>query len=233
MRIGITGEKGFLGIHLMNYLKQVLKYEVVELGRDYLESFSKTKKLDWLIHAAFVHRNPNPEKVLDLNRLLTKSTIDSLKSNNINCNIIFLSSVHEELDTYYGKSKREAKTELSNYCKSINREFISFKLPNVFGKYAVPNKTSFIASFCYNLHNDIPVKYNSNKINLCFIDDVISIIGKLHKNNIPFIETSVENVYFLLKEFKELEVIGEIPNLKSKFEIDLYNTYISYTNYKL
>jgi UDP-2-acetamido-2,6-beta-L-arabino-hexul-4-ose reductase len=233
MKIAITGEKGFIGVHLTNYFRNVLKYEVIELGRDYLDSFSKIKKLDWLIHAAFVHKNPNPEKVLDLNRLLTKTTIDSLKFNNLKCNIIFLSSVHEKFDTYYGKSKRESKTELFNYCKSINKEFISYALPNVFGKYAIPNKNPFIASFCYNFHNDISIKYNTNKINLCYVNDVISIIGKLQEKEIPCVESSVDKVYHLLKEFKEVDANGKFPKLKSKFEFDLYNTYISYKNYSV
>lgn len=233
MKIAITGEKGFIGVHLTLYFKNILKYEVIELGRDYLANLDKINKLDWLIHTAFVHRNPKPEKVLELNKSLTKATIDGLISNNIKCNVAFLSSIHEELDTFYGQSKREAKISFLNYCKTVNKEFISFKLPNVFGTYAKPNRTSFIASFCYNLQNDILVNYNQNKINLCCVEDVISIIGKLQKKEIPFVESSVDKVYFLLKEFKEITTTGGIPKLKSKFELDLYNTYISYTNYKL
>ena len=233
MKIAITGEKGFIGVHLTNYFRQVLKYEVIELGKDYLNNLPMISELDWLIHAAFVHRNPNPEKVLDLNRSLTQATINCLKNNNIQCNIIFLSSIHEELDTFYGQSKREAKISFANYCNTFNKKFISFKLPNVFGEFAKPNRTSFIANFCYNLQNDILVDYNQNKINICYIDDVISIIGKLHKNDIPYIESSVDKVYFLLKKFKKTEEQGEFPKLNSKFELDLFNTYKSYTNYKL
>ena len=83
MKIAITGEKGFIGVHLTNYFRQVLKYEVIELGKDYLNNLPMISELDWLIHAAFVHRNPNPEKVLDLNRSLTQATINCLKNNNI------------------------------------------------------------------------------------------------------------------------------------------------------
>jgi UDP-2-acetamido-2,6-beta-L-arabino-hexul-4-ose reductase len=233
MKIAITGEKGFIGVHLTLYFKNILKYEVIELGRDYLANLSKINELDWLIHTAFVHRNPNPEKVLELNNVLTKATIDRLISSNIECNVVFLSSIHEELDTFYGQSKRDAKISFLNYCSTIKKEFISFKLPNIFGRYAKPNRTSFIANFCYNLQNDILVNYNQNKINLCCVEDVISIIGKLQEKEIPFVESSVDKVYFLLKEFKEITATGGVPKLKSKFELDLYNTYISYTNYKL
>lgn len=233
MRIAITGEKGFLGTHLALYFKHVLKYEVIELGKNYLETLSNIKNIDWLIHAAFIHRNPDPEKVLALNRVLTKKTITCLNKNNIDCNIVFLSSIHEDLDTFYGRSKREAKKAFLDHCKQKDKTFISYKLPNIFGKYATPNKTSFIASFCYNIHNNIPVNYNINIINLCFVDDVVSIICKLQEKEIPFTETTVEKVYLLLKRYKKLEQIGEFPNLKSKFEFDLFSTFESYTNYKI
>ena len=62
MKIAITGEKGFVGLHLVNYFKYILKYEVIELGRDYLFKLSEVDELDWLIHGAFPIQS-NPGKV--------------------------------------------------------------------------------------------------------------------------------------------------------------------------
>ena len=63
MKVAITGEKGFLGVHLTNYFKNILKYEVISLGKNYLNNLDKLKDLDWLVIAAFVHRNPEKGKV--------------------------------------------------------------------------------------------------------------------------------------------------------------------------
>lgn len=233
MQIAITGEKGFIGIHLTQYFKNILKYEVVELGRDYLNQLQKAKKIDWLIHGACVHRHEDSGTLISLNQKLTNDTLQCLIKNNIQCNIVFLSSIQEELNTPYGQSKRETKKLLSEYCKSINKEFISFKLPNIFGQYAVPNKTSFIATFCYNFHNGLQIDYNKNEIKLVSINDILPIITKFKFCEIKYKRITVEKVYRLLKFFHEITLNGEFPQLKNKFELDLYQTYLSYINYKI
>ena len=43
MKIAITGEKGFLGYHLTQYFKWVKKYEVIPLGRDYINNIKLLK----------------------------------------------------------------------------------------------------------------------------------------------------------------------------------------------
>ncbi|UPT70055.1 MAG: hypothetical protein M0D53_13085 [Flavobacterium sp. JAD_PAG50586_2] len=233
MKIAITGEKGFIGIHLTQYFRNILKYEVIELGRNYLDTLSTLKDLDWLIHGACIHRNPDPVTLLQLNRKLTNDTLNCLKDNGLKCNIAFLSSYHEELETPYGQSKREAKVALNDYCSSIGKEFVSFKLHNIFGKYAVPNKTSFIATFCYNLHNNLPIDFNKNEIKLVHIDDVLPVIASFKEAKIQYTETSVEKVYYFLKYFHDNYLNNVFPELKTKFELDLYQTYLSYKNYKL
>lgn len=233
MKIAITGEKGFLGIQLTNYFRHILKYEVVELGKDYLEKLKELNELDWLIHGACVHRNANPEQILILNTEITNTTLDCLKKNNSNCNIVFLSTIQEDDETTYGQSKREAKEAFGNYCLEKKTKFISFKLPNIFGKYARPYKTSFIATFCYNLHNNLPINHNQNKVKLCYVDDALEVIGNLQQQEFPYIESSVDEVYFYLTKFHQMTLNNEIPELKSKFEFNLYKTYLDYSNYKL
>lgn len=233
MKIAITGEKGFVGIHLTQYFRNILKYEVIELGRDYLDQLSKVKELDWLIHGAFIQRHKDPDTLIALNRKLTSDTIKCLRDNNLKCNITFLSSLQEDLDNPYGQSKREAKIALNEYCSSVGSVFISFKLPNSFGVYAVPNKTSFVATFCYNLHNELPIEYNANKVKLVSINDVLPIIGNLKQSEILCQETSVDEIYRLLQHFHEINQSHKFPELKTKFELDLYQTYLSYINYKI
>lgn len=233
MKVAITGEKGFLGIQLTNYFRHILKYEVIELGKNYFEKLNEIEELDWLIHGACVHRNENQNKILTLNAEITNGTLDCLKKNNLNCNIALLSSIMEDDITAYGQSKREAKEALGKYCQQYGTRFISFKLPNVFGKYAKPYQTSFIATFCYNLHNNLPINYNTNKIKLCYIDDVLKVVGSFQLDEFPYVETSVEEVYYYLDNFHQMTLKKEIPELKTKFELNLYQTYLDYTNYKL
>jgi len=233
MKIAITGEKGFIGIHLTQYFKNILKYEVIELGRNYLDELSKVKELDWIIHGAFIQRHPDADMLIALNKKLTSDTIKCLEDNGLACNIAFLSSLQEDMDNPYGQSKREAKTAFSQYCLANHKEFVSFKLPNIFGIYAVPDRTSFVATFCYNLNNELPINFNTNKVKLISINDVLPIVGKLKESEIPYIETSVDKVYKLLEYFHEINSEHKFPQLKTKFELDLYQTYLSYINYKI
>lgn len=233
MRVAITGEKGFLGIHLTHYLRYILKYEVVELGRNYLDSLSKTETIDWLIHGACVHRHSVPEMVLKLNNEITVKTIECLRSNNIKCNIILLSSIHEKLDTFYGRSKREAKTQFEQYCLDSSTDFVSYNLPNIFGQYAKPNKTSFIATFCFNLFNNFPIQYNRNSIQLTSVNDIVQIICSFKEQEISSTTITVEEVYLLLITYLENYNNATLPNFKNKFEIDLFQTFVTYKNYKI
>lgn len=233
MRVAITGEKGFLGTHLTQYFKYVLKYEVIELGRDYFEKLSKTNTIDWLIHGAFVHRNPDPDKVITLNKQLMDATISSLSKLKTKPNVLFLSSIHEDLDTPYGISKREAIQTLKAFCVLNNKKCISLKLPNIFGAYAKPYRTSFIATFCYNLYNKIDINYNQNNVKLCFIDDVLKVIGSFSEKKILAIDIRVDEVYALLKQFNDDRLANKFTPLTSKLEADLYNTYKKYETYKI
>lgn len=233
MKIAITGEKGFMGINLTNYFRHILKYEVVELGRDYLSSIEKIRGVDWLIHGACTHRHEIPEVVVTSNHNLNKATIDLLLEHNIKCNVAFLSSVHEDSQTPYGLSKREGKMMFEDYCNTVGSQLISYKIPNVFGRYASPFKTSFIATFCYNFHHELPSNFNQNKIELCYIDDVVAIISKFEDATFPYVETSVDTVHSLLATFHNAFKNNEMPVLKSKFELDLYHTYKSYQSYTI
>lgn len=233
MRVAITGEKGFLGIHMINYLRQILKYDVVELGKEYLGELSKVKNLDWLIHGACTHRHDIPEMVLLLNREITNKTITCLKDNNIRCNIVFLSSIQEDNDSFYGQSKREAKEQFENYCRERNLDFISYRLPNIFGKYAKPNRTSFIATFCCNLFNNIQCKHNRNSVELIFVDEVVEKVCSFKEQEMGITSTTVESVYTLLASYKVLFDKNIFPKLENKFEFDLYQTFLSYKNYKI
>lgn len=233
MKIVVTGEKGFIGIHLINYFRNILKYEVIEMGRDYLCKLVTIQKFDWLVHGAFLHRSSDPNVIIEENRKLTLSTIACLKNNNVKTNIVFLSSIHEDLQCPYGIAKRESRELLERYCFEVDSKFIAYKIPNVFGRFARPNKTSFIATFCYNLHNNIEVKYNKNLVKLDYIDNVIPLICSLEEKEFSYTEISVEEVYFKLLSYKMAIDLKQFPTLHTELDFHLFQTYLDYKNYKI
>lgn len=223
MKIAITGEKGFLGYHLTQYYKWIKEFEVIELGRDYLDNISLLHDCDLLIHCAGVNRGKN---VYNDNILLASSLSDSLIDNNIKIDIKFTSSTQEYADNEYGNSKIKSSQILLDYCNKSNTNFKSYKIPNIFGPFGKPNYNSFINTFCYNLINNIDILHNENLVTLSYVYDVIKSID----NDTPFNTTiiSVSDVYHKLKGFHDDYSQGVIPNLINRFDKDLFNTYRSF-----
>ena len=233
INVAITGENGFLGTHLRNYFLKKKLFNYIFLGRNFEDSIYNLKNGDILIHAASVHRNLNPEMVYDINMQINKKLLNSLQINNLSLNVVFISSIQESLDNPYGRSKRDGKLLFKEYCKKNKCYFISHKLPNLFGPNAKPNYTSFIATFCYNLNNNISCVYNSKFVNLCYVNDAVKKIAEFTWDKIKFntVKISVKNIYFLLKEFKRKDDNNEDFNSLSYFEKNLLKTYLSYKNY--
>lgn len=235
MKIAITGEKGFVGTHLRLYIENIINNEFIDLGKDYLNSIDKLNGADWLIHCASVHRLPNPEMVLSENVRIHSELIRKLEIKNISINIVFLSSIQENDDTFYGESKREGKRILSEYCESVNKNFISYSLPNLFGPYAKPYRYSFIATFCYNIINGIESTFNKNDIDLCYVTNAVRNI-LLFDSAAEFhsVRKTVEEVYYTIQKFhKQFSESHIIPSFNDEFELNLFNTYLSYRQYKI
>lgn len=228
MKVAITGETGFLGYYLTQYLKYNKQFEIIELGRDYQKNITKLKQCDWLFHCAAVNRGT---AVGATNIDITNNLINLLDSNNIRINISFMSSIQEDMNNEYGNSKLECKNLLHQYSIRSNTKFISYKLPNLFGPFGKTNYNSVVATFCYNIVNDINCIVNDNTVSLCYVGDVVDIIANLiPQETFQTYTISVNDLYDMLLEFHKSYLHGTIPVLDSNFKIQLFNTYRSYSN---
>jgi UDP-2-acetamido-2,6-beta-L-arabino-hexul-4-ose reductase len=234
-RVALTGASGFLGSYIKSSIDLNKSYEYIKLNRNFEADLSTLKNGDILIHAASVHRDPDPENVYFQNIKIIKTIVETLKNNDLFVNIIFISSIHEVLDTPYGKSKKDGGMILEEYCNSNKTLFVSHRLPNLFGPNAKPNSTSFIATFCYNIHNNIPCNYNDNIIKICYVEDVVKLIVTLGWRSLEFKTKaiSVRDVYLILKSFKYKIDNGIKIEPLNNFENNLLITFLSYKNYKI
>lgn len=240
MNIGITGQSGFIGYHLTNYLSQK-NFNVISINK---EDFSSDQKLNnalkncnIIIHLAGMNRGPDKE-VSDCNLQLASQLINALEENNLTPVVIFASSTQEEMANSYGRSKKEATNLFIDWAIRNNANFSSLLLPNIFGPFCKPYYNSVIATFSYQLtHNQEPVIQIDRPLKLIYINDLVEkihdVIEKPSKEYRVYLqadkEMRVSEILSLLKEFQKDYLKNHIfPSLNSSFEVNLFNTFRSY-----
>lgn len=246
-KVGITGSNGFVGYHLYQQIKNTCEeLELVEFERSFFENELKldnfVRECDVIIHLAAVNRLESQEKLYKINVSLAQTLIYSLERTASKPHIIVSSSIQEERDNLYGASKKEVRRLFSNWADQNNSCFTGMIIPNVFGPFGKPFYNSVISTFCYQLTHDAPPKIEvDGQLSLIYVGDLVQKIIQLirlkeNKHNFEVKEGSVQKVSEILKDliyFKDRYLnTGEIPELSSKYQIQLFNTFRSFIDIK-
>jgi len=243
IHIGITGQAGFIGTHLFNYLN-LLKDEVQLVpfedrffqGKSDLEFF--VSKCDAIVHLAALNRHNDPQTIYDTNIGLIRQLISALENTGSRPHILFSSSTQEERDNVFGKSKREGRQLLSQWAEKNGVPFTGMVIPNVFGPFGNPYYNSVVATFSHQLtHGEQPRVEVDAQLKLIYIGDLVKVIWHLIKNSVsdgeyrvsPTDEAKVTEILTLLQSFKDQYLEnGIVPNLSDPFERNLFNTFVCY-----
>jgi UDP-2-acetamido-2,6-beta-L-arabino-hexul-4-ose reductase len=246
-KVGITGINGFVGYHLYQQIKYTCEeLELVEFERFFFDDELKldnfVRECDVIVHLAAVNRHESQEKLYEINVSLAQTLIYSLERTGSKPHIIVSSSTQEERHNLYGASKKEVRRLFSNWADQTNSCFTGMIIPNVFGPFGKPFYNSVISTFCYQLtHDETPKIEVDGQLSLIYVGDlvqkIIQLIGlKENKHNFEVEEGSVQKVSEILKHliyFKDRYLnTGEIPELNSKYQIQLFNTFRSFIDIK-
>lgn len=246
-RIGITGQNGFVGSHLYNTLGlKPEEFERIEFKREFFNNPEKldhfVEQCDVIVHLAAMNRHPDPEVIFENNINLVKELIASLERTGSKAHVLFSSSSQEEKDNLYGKSKKEGRELFSEWAKKSGGIFTGLVIPNVFGPFGKPNYNSFIATFCHKLtHGETPGIDIDGEVRLIYVGELVQeIIDKIYigQNNELYevSHTSVNKVSEVLEKLNHYKKLyfenGEIPELKTKFDLNLFNTFRCYFDVK-
>lgn len=242
MKVLVTGAKGFVGKNLILALKEVDGTELYEYDIDtdpqLLDVY--TKECEFVFHLAGVNRPQNLEEFMEGNYGFTSILLESLKKNKNNCPILITSSIQAALDNPYGRSKKSGEDLMFSYGHETGAKVMVYRLPNIFGKWCRPNYNSAVATFCYNIINNLPIQVNDPEttMNLVYIDDVIEAFLEALKGNeirkgefcaVAVVHTiKLGEIVSLLYSFKESRKELSIPDMSDSFIKKLYATYISY-----
>jgi UDP-2-acetamido-2,6-beta-L-arabino-hexul-4-ose reductase len=248
LKIGITGQSGFVGTHLTNNINFVNeKFDIVPFEDSFFDKIqlmnSFVEKCDVIIHLAGVNRHEDENYIFKRNIELANILVKSLNKSKSKTHLIFSSSIQESNDNLYGKSKLKAREILVSWSKQSGNIFTGLLIPNLFGPFGKPNYNSVISTFCYKLvNNENPAIIQDSEIKLLYIQDLCEKIFQIinDKSNSSLLtvvhekKISVTKILFLLKYFKKEYIDnGNMPKLNDDFEIKLFNTFRSYIDPKL
>lgn len=242
MKILITGAKGFIGKNLIAELRNQNYHNIFEydLNSTEEELDKYTKECDFIFHLAGVNRPSDERDFMKGNFGFTSVLLDKLKQNKNNCPIMISSSIQAELNNHYGLSKKAGEELIFEYGKESKAKVLVYRFPNVFGKWCKPNYNSVIATFSYNIANEIPIKVNDPNVELelVYIDDLIrelinALVGNENiKGNYCYVEpvyrVKLIQIVNLLYTFKESRKTKFINAMDDEFSKKLYSNYLSY-----
>ena len=184
LKIGITGQAGFVGTHLYNTLGlypemfERISFEDSNFQNDELLKVF-VKQCDAIIHLAAMNRHNDPEVIYKTNIGLVKQLIEACVNTKSKPHIIFSSSTQEERDNLYGKSKKKGRLLFEQWAERNKARFTALVIPNVFGPFGNPYYNSVIATFCHQLtHNETPKIEVDGELKLIYVGELVAEIIK-------------------------------------------------------
>lgn len=271
MNILVTGAKGFVGRNLVTNLYAIKNgynrtrpnisidniYEY-DLNSTEEELNAYCKNVDFVFNLAGVNRPKDQTEFMKGNFGFASTLLDTLKKCDNTCPVMLSSSIQATLigrygQSDYGKSKLAGENLFFDYGKETGTEVLVYRFPNLFGKWCRPNYNSAVATFCNNIANDLPIKFNdpNTELELLYIDDLVDAMldcleGKEHHCEydelnpveradgkycfVPVThKATLGKIVDLLHSFHdqpETLLMPSIPN--GSFEKKLYSTYLSY-----
>lgn len=271
MNILVTGSAGFVGRNLIETLMSI-KYckdrthkglvidEIYEFDINTDISLLDTycQKADFVFNLAGVNRPKEVSEFMKENFGFASKLLETLEKYNNKCPIMLSSSIQATLlgrfaNSKYGQSKLAGEKLFLEYGRRTGARVLVYRFPNLFGKWCKPNYNSVIATFCYNIANDLPIQINDPtvELELLYIDDLIEeflncLLYQEHRcyyEQLNPVENANGDYCFVPLTYKITlgEIVGllnqisnqhkslimpEIP--KDSFVKKLYSTYLSY-----
>src|ERR1700741_4667012 len=200
MTILVTGANGFIARNLLAVLERDTQNQILKADRKPCTTALATmlKQADVVVHLAGENRPADSSAFTKVNADLTTFILETLEQTGKPYRLLYSSSTQAALENDYGKSKKQAEEILQ---KGVTHgTAVIFRFPGVFGKWCKPYYNSVVATYCYNIANNLPIEVRDRdyKLTLMYVDDVVRIIND-HINdpagNEKVINAGLEPVY--------------------------------------
>lgn len=239
MKVGITGQSGFIGTHLAHYVADRADAELVPFEDSFFDDAAKlrafVRQCDVIVHLAAASRMPTEDELYKLNMSLVHKLVEAMEAEKVAPLVMFSSSTHEVRDTAYGRAKRDGRMLLEDWARRNGGSFVGFVFPNIYGPGARVHYASFIANFAWELQHgeepkvmvDAPIRLKYIKNHCRFIGEYFTFKG-ITKVDVPWdFEKKVSEVLELFRRYHKNGNAIDLTSLTG-IERDLYETFIAY-----
>ncbi len=234
--VSLTGSNGFLGWHTRAALRESgIEIRAVAVG----DSFDLDKTAtsiggaSRLIHLAGVNRGSD-EQVRDGNLRFAEQLADAIRrAEEPPAVVVYANSTQASNGSVYGEAKARAAETLREAADSVGAAFENVLLPNLFGEHGRPFYNAVTATFCHLLsQGEAPRVEQDKELTLLHSQDAADLLTGNSSNfggEGTEVHATVSSLLGRLRVMAALYKRGEIPDVASKFDRDLFNTYRSYT----
>lgn len=234
MKIVLTGASGFLGWHTQLRLAALTNHAVIPVSRaNWADLGTLVSDADAIIHLAGVNRAETEEEVEQGNIDLGSELAQAIMAAGRPLRVVVSGTIQIERNNAYGRGKRTAHSAISEAALATGGHFVDVCLPNLFGEHGLPFYNSFVATFIHATTSSKLPELNDNPVELLHAQDAAQALidaleTDVHRIRPVGVHTRVAEVWNVLQEFHRSYVpTGEIPDLSTKFRVDLFNTYRS------
>lgn len=187
-----------------------------------------------MLHCAGVNRAAT-DALMDDNVLLAHQLTDALDRIGTRPSIVYANSIQAGNATRFGQTKQAAADHLTAWAQRAGAHVADVRLPNLFGEYGRPHYNSVVATFCHVLaHGGEPEIMVDRVVPLLHVQDAVDHMleqiggggaGISEPDGTP---VQVSALLTKLRGFRDLYITGDIPDLSSRFDRALFNTYRSF-----
>ena len=235
-QVVLTGAGGFLGWHTRAALAEAgPECRSLSLGEGFeLEPAAMALSgASRVIHLAGVNRGGEVE-VRDGNVRFAQQLAEALvQAAEPPRTVVYANSTQAENGTVYGDAKARAGAILEAAAERAGAEFVDLRLPNLFGEHGRPFYNAVTATFCHLLaEGGEPAVQQDKELTLLHAQDAADLlIGTVEPAGQSGLEQQVTVSGLLARLASQAGTYrgGEIPDVATKFDRDLFNTYRSYT----
>lgn len=231
--VAMTGADGFLGWHTRAALRESnagVRSVKVGSGFDLDSATASISGTSRLLHIAGVNRGSDDE-VRDGNVGFADQMAEALRrAPEPPAVVVFANSTQATNGSVYGDAKAAAAATLGAAARAVGAEFHDVILPNLFGEHGRPFYNAVTSTFCQLLsEGKVPTVDHDKELTLLHAQDAADLLLGTADDGAGPVRETVSGLLGRLSEIASVYRRGEIPDVASKFDRDLFNTYRSYT----